>query len=132
MTKTRAIDLSQKLENTLQQFAEENNLHFTYKGSSYSDSVGASWKPKFEFHDTTGISEESSFEKENFKNSVKKSFGEVKEAWYGNEVKLLSGRIGILTEYHPRKSKYPMIITTPEDGRKYKMSVDMFIERKVS
>ena len=132
MTKYRAAKLSKKLEKVLSDFAEENDLNFRYKGSSYSEVAAGPWKPRFEFHDITGISEDSSFEKENFINNAKRTFGQVKPEWYGSKTKLLSGRVGILTEYHPRKSKYPMIITTPEDGRKYKMSIDMFIERKMN
>jgi len=132
MNKYRAKELSTKLETVLAQFAEENDLNLKYKGSSYGDAVGAAWKPRFEFHDITGISEDSSFEKENFINNTRRTFGQIRPEWYGAEVKLLSGRIGILTEYHPRKSKYPMIISTPEDGKKYKMSISMFIDRKIS
>ena len=126
MTKQRAIDLSTELEAILLKFAEKNDLNLKYKGSSYSEAVAAAWKPKFEFNDTSEIAEDSSFAEENFKNLANRTFGKIKPEWFNMSVKLHNGEIGYLKEYHPRKSKYPMIVIT-ESGSRYKLPLNMIL-----
>ncbi len=130
MNKQRATELSDKLETILAAFAEENNLNLKYKGSSYSTSAVAEWKPKFEFTDVSEISADSSFEKETFENAVRRTFGKIKPEWFDMEVRLYGGEIGNLREFHPRKSKYPMIVVT-ESGKRYKVPMDLIISQVV-
>lgn len=128
MNKNRAEELSRNLETVLRSFAEENGLNLKYKGSSYSTTAAAQWKPKFEFNDITDISDDSSFEEEAFKAAVKRTYGRVKPEWYNMKVKLHGGEIGYLREYHSRKPKYPMIVVT-DSGSRYKVPMDLIIEQ---
>lgn len=127
MNKARATELSGKFKTLMEDFCKENGLDMMYKGSSYGND--GSWKPKFELKDLRDIPADSSVEKENFIQAVSRSW-EAKAEWYGQRMTLLSGVQATVIEFHPRKSKYPIIVKSDVGGR-YKIPIAMFLERRI-